>query len=315
MVLRFSAGLTTNCAPSRMHMRAVSASSTVPAPIRMSGRSSASRRITRIAPGTVIVTSNTVTPPAAIAAASARAWVSLSARSTGTRPISRNDFRTSVFCIASPVPILFPVPCSLFLSPALPLHPRAAALHNPLHFVEASHGRIAWGGHRQRTVRAAAVDRPIRALLVQKAVDQPRRERVAAADAIEDLQVRHRPSLVERAFVIAHRTPVVDGRRLRMAQGRGYSLEVRKRRHRLLNHLAEVGPIQFTHILAHTLNLEAERGREVLLIADHHVDIRRQLAIHLRGAGLPANRFPYRVAVVQVVADNRPVLARRNHRL
>src|ERR1019366_5251258 len=186
------------------------------------------------APGTVIVTSSTVTPPAAIAAASFSACSSLSARRTGTRPISRNDFRTSAFCIASPLSTdsgRVSHPSRHFRDgwDLLALHPRPAALHNSLHFVERSHGRIARGGHRQRTVRAAAVDGPVRALFVQKTVDQPRREGIAATDAVEDLEVRHGPRLVELALVVAHRAPVVDGRGLHMAQGRGHSLEVRKR--------------------------------------------------------------------------------------
>ena len=100
MVWTFSAGLTTNCAPSRMHIRAVSASSTVPAPIRMSGRSFASRFITSIAPGTVIVISSTVTPPSAIAVASASAFSTDAARSTGTNPIFFNSANTSAFFIS-----------------------------------------------------------------------------------------------------------------------------------------------------------------------------------------------------------------------
>ena len=54
-------------------MRAVSGSRTVPAPMRMSGRCSASLRMTSMAPGTVMVISRTVTPPSAMAPAMAMA--------------------------------------------------------------------------------------------------------------------------------------------------------------------------------------------------------------------------------------------------
>ena len=45
---------------------------------------------------------------------------------------------------------------------------------------------------------------------VEEAVDQPRGEGVAAAHAVENLQVGHRPRLVERALVVADRAPVVE---------------------------------------------------------------------------------------------------------
>ena len=43
-------------------------------------------------------------------------------------------------------------------------------------------------------------------------------------------------------------------------------------------------------MLVHALDAEAERGGEVLLVADHHVDERRELAVHLARARLPADR-------------------------
>src|SRR5260370_30414854 len=194
-----------------MHNRAVSASSTVPAPIRISGRCSASFPITWIAPGTVIVISSTVTPPAAIASANARALSTDSARNTGTSPISFNAFNTAIFSIISPNhKSLIANHCFL------PLHPRSAALHDALHLIKSGHRRIARRSHGQRTVSAAAVHCPVRTLVVQEAVDQPRGKPGAATDAIEDLLIRHRPSLIERTLVVADRAPVVDARRLRM---------------------------------------------------------------------------------------------------
>src|SRR5665213_1544522 len=179
MVAMLSAGLTTNFAPSRMHIRAVSGSSTVPAPIKMSGRSCARRRITSMAPGTVIVTSSTVTPPSAMALASANALSTDEARRTGTRPIFRSSASTSSLRILSPSKCSLVNSYELRVASLLALHARAAALHHSLHFVERGHGGVAGSGHRERAVSAAAVDRPVRALVVEEAVDQARGERVA----------------------------------------------------------------------------------------------------------------------------------------
>jgi len=91
-----------NCAPSRMQARAVSGSSTVPAPMRMSGRSATRRRMTCRAPGTVMVTSRTLTPPAATAVARAMALSTDSARRTGTSPVSCKEFNTAALSMVLP---------------------------------------------------------------------------------------------------------------------------------------------------------------------------------------------------------------------
>src|ERR1035437_8776366 len=203
----------------------------------------------------------------------------------------------------------------LFRWVRLALYARSAALHNALHFIERGHRSVARSSHRQRAVSTSAVDGPLRALLVEEAVDQAGSKRVAAADTVEDLEVGHWTRLVERTLVVAHRAPVVDARRLRMAQRGSDRPEVGKRLHSLLDHLAEVGRVEFAQVIADALDLESQRSSEVLFVANHDIDVRRQLAIDFGGARLPANRLPQRVAVVQVVADHGAVLARRHHRL
>ena len=80
-------GLTTNSAPASMVAWAWSAVVTVPDPSRSwpaySRLSSASRAT---APGTVMVTSTTVTPPVIMARTTAWAWATLRARRTGMSP-------------------------------------------------------------------------------------------------------------------------------------------------------------------------------------------------------------------------------------
>jgi hypothetical protein len=64
IVARFRAGVTKNCAPASMQARAVSGSSTVPAPSTIESPNwSATFSKARIAPGTVIVISAARMPP------------------------------------------------------------------------------------------------------------------------------------------------------------------------------------------------------------------------------------------------------------
>src|SRR5450830_369561 len=98
---RSSAGPTKNCAPAHTAATAVSASSTVPAPISISsGEYRAARSsITRSAPGTVIVISMISTPPAFTASAILSACSELSARTTAITPHSTMRFITLSFFI------------------------------------------------------------------------------------------------------------------------------------------------------------------------------------------------------------------------
>ena len=137
--------------PARMQARAVSGSSTVPAPTSDVGAEAAAppAPITPTAPGTVIVISSTVTPPVAdgvdrLASASSADC----ARTTGTRPTSRDA------CRGRPA-------CSWLIASALP-PARAAALHHALHLGQGRHGGVAGRGHGQRAVGGAALDRPLR---------------------------------------------------------------------------------------------------------------------------------------------------------
>jgi len=82
----------------RMAMRAVSGSSTVPAPTKIWPENFFARcSITPVAPGTVKVISMAATPPRAQASAMPAAWSGLSARITQTRPEATIFPKTSNF--------------------------------------------------------------------------------------------------------------------------------------------------------------------------------------------------------------------------
>ena len=80
---------------------------------------------------------------------------------------------------------------------------------------------------------------------------------------------------------------------------------------RRLDHLLEVRRVDVREVLVEPLDLEAEAGGEVLLVADHHVDVLRDVAVDLLRAFLAALALPERRAVVEVVRDDGAVLAAR----
>ena len=115
--------------------------------------------------------------------------------------------------------------------------------------------------------------------------------------------------------VPADGTPVVLARRDHAAQRRGGDLEVFVFPHRGFDHPLEGIGLDVAQVVVDTLNLETERSGEVLLVADHHVDILGDLAVHLAGLGLAADRLPERGTVVEIIAHDRAVLFRGLHRL
>src|SRR6266540_293613 len=189
------AGLTMNFAPASTQARAVSESVTVPAPIRASApRRSVSSLMIFMAPGTVIVISRTGMPPARIASTAASASSDDLARTTGMMPMARICSTTDT---------------------------GGPTFHHPLDFGERGHARVARRRHRQRAVRGAALDGPLRAAIREEAVDQPRGKRVAAADAVEDLEIGARCGFVEIAVAPGDRAPVVARGGVGDAQRRG----------------------------------------------------------------------------------------------
>ena len=62
-------------------------------------------------------------------------------------------------------------------------------------------------------------------------------------------------------------------------------------------------------------DLEAERGGEVLLVADHDIDVFRDLAVHFLRLGEAADGFPERRTVVEVVGNDGAVFVGGFHGL
>ena len=149
----------------------------------------------------------------------------------------------------------------------------------------------------------------------EESVDQPRREGVATAHAVEDLEVLAARGLVQRAVGPAHGAPVVAGGGPRVAQGRGDDPQVREVADDPVDHPPEARGIQRGEVRVQALDLEPEGGREVLLVAQEHVDEAHQLAVDLARPRRAADPLPQRGPVVEVVADDRAVAAGGLHRL
>ena len=67
---------------------------------------------------------------------------------------------------------------------------------------------------------------------------------------------------------------------------------------------AERGRVQLGQVLVDALDLEAQAGGEVFLVAEHHVDTRGQTAVDLAGTFHPAEPLPETGPVVEVVGDD-----------
>ena len=162
-------------------------------------------------------------------------------------------------------------------------------------------------------MRGAAFHRPLRLLSRQEPVNQTGSERIASSDTVENFKVLAVSCLVELAIAITNRAPVIQSRGLSFPERGSNNLE-RIVLHDLCNHLLEAFHFECRMMLVHPRNLVAQRGRKVLLIAEHDVDVRRDTPIYLLRLFFPAMSLPERGTVIQVVRNNRAVTPRRLHR-
>src|SRR5208283_1705990 len=136
--------------------------------------------------------------------------------------------------------------CSLILSPflcrlknrILPLYARRSAAGERDNLVQRRHGRIAGEGRQQRAVRPSQLDRLFRRLAVEQPIDEASREAIAAAYAVQHLQLGRRRGHC-RAVHPCHRAPTVVVRVVHLAQRGGHNLRLREALHHLLHHAQE----------------------------------------------------------------------------
>src|SRR5688500_15986809 len=157
------------------------------------------------------------------------------ARTTGIIPTSLIVCSTSAFVISSSSIVLVPLCGSLCLFVALfcaslwlSVHTRRSAFHHPLDFRECRHRRVSSSRHRQCAVRRAAFNRPLWTTSRQQSLNHSGSKRLTAADTIQYLEVLAHRRLVKLTAGVTDSAPIVDRRRLRVAQRRRHDTEVRK---------------------------------------------------------------------------------------
>ncbi len=112
-----------------------------------------------------MVISITEMPPAQMASTACRASSKLAALTTGTIPVS------PIFFNASSMFIVFSVVVHARREIPLASDSRRMPLHHVQYFLQSRHGRVSGSGHRQGSVRCAALHGPLRLAAREKAVD------------------------------------------------------------------------------------------------------------------------------------------------
>src|SRR5947199_10268062 len=117
----------------------------------------------------------------------------------------------------------------------LPLHPRRAALGKRLDLVQGGHGNVTVEGGKQSAVGPAEAQGFFGGAAGNEAVDEAGGEAVAAADAVEHVDVARRADIT-LAVEPEYGGPVVAIRGVHFAQRRRHDLDVRKLLDNALDH-------------------------------------------------------------------------------
>src|ERR1039458_5689232 len=149
---------------------------------------------------------------------------------------------------------------------ASPGDARRAAFDEAFDFGQCSHAGVAGGGHGQRAVSHAAADGPVDGLAGEQPVDQPGGKAVAAAPAVQyvDLPLRDVDDLI---LVERDCAPGVAAGRVRGAQRAGDELQVGVCGGDLAEHLVVTGDGQLGEVLADAFDFDAEHGGEIFFVA------------------------------------------------
>src|SRR5262245_43828225 len=125
-----------------------------------------------------------------------------------------------------------------------------------------------------------------------EAINQPAREAVATPDPIQNLKILTVRCLIKVSACPANCTPIVACSGLDRAQRGRSRLEIWVRLCHLFYHLLESGDIDLRDGFVDALDLEPETRGEIFFVADHHIDVPRNLFVDLLRLFLPANTFP-----------------------
>ena len=104
-------------------------------------------------------------------------------------------------------------------------------------------------------------------------------------------------------------TPSVAAGGLHGAQRAGDEFEIRKGGRDFAEHFFVASDGEFGEILADAFDGDAEHDGEIFFVAEQDVNFADEVAVDFLRFGFAADRFPERVAEVEIVGDRRRVFA------
>src|SRR5215831_13202591 len=128
----------------------------------------------------------------------------------------------------------------------------------------------------------------LRVVEFHEAVNEPAGEAVAAAYAIQNLQILAVGGFEELAARPTDGTPIIASGRLYGAQGGGSDLEIRIRLYRFFDHFLEGGDIDFGDMFVDAFDFKTEASGEVFFVADHDIDAGSNFLVDLLSPFLAA---------------------------
>src|SRR6185312_14809864 len=120
--------------------------------------------------------------------------------------------------------------------------------------------------------------------------------------------------LIKLAVTIADRAPVVSGCGIGFAERRGDHIE-RIVFDDLPDHLLESIDFKIGKIGVDSGDFISQRGGKIFFVADHHIYVWRNAAVYFLCLLLPAESFPKRGAIVEVVGNDSSVFSGSLHSL
>src|SRR5215471_1726441 len=195
----------------------------------------------------------------------------------------------------------------------LPLDACRPALGEGAHLLDRRHGGVAGEGGEQGAVRPAELDRLFRRFAGEKAVEEAPRKAVAAADAVEYVEIADRGH-VRLAVDPRHGAPAVPIGAVHLAERGGHRLHVGVLGDHLFDHVEEGLGVE-RRLGGHFGARNAETLLQILFVADQDVDVLDDASDHFDGLLLTAPDVPQLLAEVEVEAGDGAGGFGRLHRL
>jgi len=172
------------------------------------------------------------------------------------------------------------------------------------YFGQGCHARITRCGHGESSMGSAAFDSPLRAIAREKSVNEPGGKRIAASDAVVNLEILPHLGLEKLTVAKAHRAPVVHGRGPGVPQRGSQYPQIWEFFNGPFHHALEVGGIEIREVFIEAIYRQAQGGREIFFVTEHHIDEWCKLTINFLGFGFAADRLPQGRPVVKVIGND-----------